>query len=137
MTGDDEVLTRLIGFGLSEKEAQLYLHLLRYGPKTPSPIAKSLKTYREDVRRTLSGLIDKGMVRPGDSKPLLEVSDMRNNEPEGEPEPCLYCGKPAVCVVFEHFSVCAACYDEVEDDRIFENAQLEYDAMVIRWRSEC
>jgi|ERR1019366_793799 hypothetical protein len=137
MTGDDEVLTRLIGFGLSEKEAQLYLHLLRYGPKTPSPIAKSLKTYREDVRRTLSGLIDKGMVRPGDSKPLLEVSDMRNNEPEGEPEPCLYCGKPAVCVVFEHFSVCAACYDEVEDDRIFENAQREYDAMVIRWRSEC
>jgi hypothetical protein len=137
MTGDDEVLTRLIGFGLSEKEAQLYLHLLRYGPETPSPIAKSLKTYREDVRRTLSGLIDKGMVRPGDSKPLLEVSDMRNNEPEGEPEPCLYCGKPAVCVVFEHFSVCAACYDEVEDDRIFENAQREYDAMVIRWRSEC
>jgi len=137
MTGDDEVLTRLIGFGLSEKEAQLYLHLLRYGPKTHSPIAKSLKTYREDVRRTLSGLIDKGMVRPGDSKPLLEVSDMRNNEPEGEPEPCLYCGKPAVCVVFEHFSVCAACYDEVEDDRIFENAQREYDAMVIRWRSEC
>jgi hypothetical protein len=137
MTGDDEVLTRLIGFGLSEKEAQLYLHLLRYGPKTPSPIAKSLKTYREDVRRTLSGLIDKGMVRPGDSKPLLEVSDMRNNEPEGEPEPCLYCGKPAVCVVFEHFSVCAACYDEVEDDRIFENTQREYDAMVIRWRSEC
>jgi hypothetical protein len=137
MTGDDEVLTRLIGFGLSEKEAQLYLHLLRYSPKTPSPIAKSLKTYREDVRRTLSGLIDKGMVRPGDSKPLLEVSDMRNNEPEGEPEPCLYCGKPAVCVVFEHFSVCAACYDEVEDDRIFENAQREYDAMVIRWRSEC
>jgi hypothetical protein len=137
MTGDDEVLTRLIGFGLSEKEAQLYLHLLRYGPKTPSPIAKSLKTYREDVRRTLSGLIDKGMVRPGDSKPLLEVSDMRNNEPEGEPEPCLYCGKPAVCVVFEHFSVCAACYDEVEDDRIFEDAQREYDAMVIRWRSEC
>jgi hypothetical protein len=137
MTGDDEVLTRLIGFGLSEKEAQLYLHLLRYGPETLSPIAKSLKTYREDVRRTLSGLIDKGMVRPGDSKPLLEVSDMRNNEPEGEPEPCLYCGKPAVCVVFEHFSVCAACYDEVEDDRIFENAQREYDAMVIRWRSEC
>ena len=76
-------------------------------------------------------------MRPGDSKPLLEVRDMRNNEPEGEPEPCLYCGKPAVCVVFEHFSVCAACYDEVEDDRIFENAQREYDAMVVRWRSEC
>jgi sugar-specific transcriptional regulator TrmB len=32
-------ITRLIGFGLSEKEAQLYLHLLKYGPKTPSPLA--------------------------------------------------------------------------------------------------
>jgi hypothetical protein len=25
------------------------MHLLKYGPKTPSPIAKSLKTYRENV----------------------------------------------------------------------------------------
>ncbi|MGZ8892572.1 MAG: TrmB family transcriptional regulator, partial [Halobacteriota archaeon] len=46
------------------KEAQLYLHLLKYGPKTPSPLAKSLKTYREDVHRTLTSLIEKGMVRP-------------------------------------------------------------------------
>ncbi|MGZ8889213.1 MAG: TrmB family transcriptional regulator [Halobacteriota archaeon] len=57
-------ITRLIEFGLSEKEAQLYLHLLKYGPKTPSPLAKSLKTYREDVHRTLTSLIEKGMVRP-------------------------------------------------------------------------
>ena len=37
-------ITRLTGFGLSEKEAHLYLHLLKYGPKTPSPLAKSMKT---------------------------------------------------------------------------------------------
>jgi hypothetical protein len=28
-------ITRLTGFGLSEKEAHLYLHLRKYGPKTP------------------------------------------------------------------------------------------------------
>jgi hypothetical protein len=33
MADDSEFITKLIGFGLSEKEAQLYLHLLRYGPK--------------------------------------------------------------------------------------------------------
>jgi HTH-type transcriptional regulator, sugar sensing transcriptional regulator len=71
MTTDDEFTTRLIGFGLSEKEAHLYLHLLKYGPKTPSPIAKSLQTYREDVHRTLISLIDKGMVRPSLDAPTV------------------------------------------------------------------
>lgn len=66
---EDAFITRLIGFGLSEKEAQLYLHLLKYGPKTPSPLAKSLKTYREDVHRTLTSLIDKGMVHPSLDSP--------------------------------------------------------------------
>jgi sugar-specific transcriptional regulator TrmB len=69
MTTDDEFTSRLIGFGLSEKEAQTYLHLLKYGPKTPSPLAKSLHTYREDVHRTLTSLIDKGMVRPSLDSP--------------------------------------------------------------------
>jgi sugar-specific transcriptional regulator TrmB len=71
MTTDDEFTRRLIGFGLSEKEAQLYLHLLKYGPKTPSPLAKSLKTYREDVHRTLTSLIEKGMVRPSLDAPTV------------------------------------------------------------------
>jgi len=70
---DDEAafITRLIGFGLSEKEAHLYLHLLKYGPKTPSPLAKALKTYREDVHRTLTSLIEKGMVRPSLDSPTV------------------------------------------------------------------
>jgi sugar-specific transcriptional regulator TrmB len=69
MTTDDEFTTRLIEFGLNEKEAQTYLYLLKYGPKTPSPLAKSLHTYREDVHRTLTSLIDKGMVRPSLDSP--------------------------------------------------------------------
>ena len=71
MTTDDEFTRRLIRFGLSEKEAQLYLHLLKYGPKTPSPLAKSLQTYREDVHRTLTSLIEKGMVRPSLDAPTV------------------------------------------------------------------
>ncbi len=71
MTEDDEFIRRLTQFGLSEKEAQLYLYLLRYGPKTPSPLAKSLKTYREDVHRTLTSLIEKGMVRPSLDTPTV------------------------------------------------------------------
>jgi len=70
-TSDDEFTTRLIGFGLSEKEARTYLYLLKYGPKTPSPLAKSLHTYREDVHRTLTSLIEKGMVRPSLDSPTI------------------------------------------------------------------
>jgi sugar-specific transcriptional regulator TrmB len=71
MADDSEFITKLIGFGLSEKEAQLYLHLLKYGPKPPSMLAKSLKTYREDVYRTLTALIDKGMVKPALETPTV------------------------------------------------------------------
>jgi sugar-specific transcriptional regulator TrmB len=68
---DDEFTSHLTGFGLSEKEARTYLHLLKYGPKTPSPLAKSLKTYREDVHRTLTSLIERGMVRPSLDSPTV------------------------------------------------------------------
>ncbi|MGB8311607.1 MAG: helix-turn-helix domain-containing protein [Halobacteriota archaeon] len=71
MAEDSEFITRLIGFGLSEKEAQLYLHVLKYGPRPPSLLAKSLKTYREDVYRTLTSLIDKGMVNPSLETPTV------------------------------------------------------------------
>jgi HTH-type transcriptional regulator, sugar sensing transcriptional regulator len=79
MTENDEFISHLIQFGLSEKEAQLYLHLLRYGPKTPSPLAKSLETYREDVHRTLTSLIEKGMVRPSLDAPTIYAAVELNN----------------------------------------------------------
>ncbi|MGZ4853291.1 MAG: helix-turn-helix domain-containing protein [Halobacteriota archaeon] len=71
MDNEAAFVTRLTGFGLSEKEAQLYLHLLKYKPKTPPPLAKSLKTYREDVHRTLASLIEKGMVPPSLDAPAI------------------------------------------------------------------
>jgi len=53
------------------QKTRYVLHLLKYGPKTPSPLAKSLKTYREDVHRTLTSLIEKGMVRPSLDSPAV------------------------------------------------------------------
>ncbi len=74
MPDDSEFITKLIGFGLSEKEAQVYLHLLKYGPKTPPVLAKSLKTYRQDVHRTLTSVIDKGMVSPSQETPTVYMA---------------------------------------------------------------
>ncbi|HYA60697.1 MAG TPA: helix-turn-helix domain-containing protein [Candidatus Acidoferrum sp.] len=71
MADDSEFLSRLITFGLSEKEAHLYLHLLKYGPKPPSLLAKSLNTYRGDVFRTLTRLVDKGMVNRSLKSPTV------------------------------------------------------------------
>jgi sugar-specific transcriptional regulator TrmB len=71
MASEDDFIPHLMGFGLTEKEAECYFYLLKYGPKTPSPLAKSLKTYREDAHRTLTALIDKGMVRPSLDSPTL------------------------------------------------------------------
>lgn len=71
MDDDGKFVTRLIDFGLSEKEVQLYLHLLKYGPKLMSLLAKSLKTYLGDIHRTLIDLIDKGMVSPSLSTPTI------------------------------------------------------------------
>ncbi|MGZ4904283.1 MAG: TrmB family transcriptional regulator [Halobacteriota archaeon] len=71
MANEDDFITHLMGFGLTEKEAQCYFYLLKYGPKTPSPLAKSLHTYREDAHRTLQSLIKKGMVRPSLNSPTL------------------------------------------------------------------
>src|SRR5665647_2095250 len=64
MAADDELTLHLIELGLSEIETKTYLHLLKYGSTAPSPLAKSLKTYRMTVHRTLTSLIEKGMVRP-------------------------------------------------------------------------
>ena len=71
MDDDTDFITRLISFGFSEKEAQIYYSLLKYGPKPTSQLAKSLKTYREDVYRTLINLADKGMVSSSLDSPAV------------------------------------------------------------------
>jgi len=71
-----EPCTKLLSeFGLSEKEAQLYVHLLKYGPKRAGDLARSLKTYREDAYRRCARLIDAGMIvkSAGDSSRYAPV----------------------------------------------------------------
>jgi len=72
---DEQVLVQLLSvFGLSEKGGQLYVHLLKYGPKRVGDLARSLKTYREDVYRRCARLIDEGMI-------VKEVKDKAHYAP--------------------------------------------------------
>jgi predicted transcriptional regulator len=75
MYTEETFIARLIGFELSEKEARLYFHLLKYGPKSTAPLTKSLKTDREDVHRTLSALIEKGMGTKVDAQERTSVAE--------------------------------------------------------------
>jgi len=60
---NEQGLTKLLGeLGLGQKEAQLYVHLLKYGPKRAGDLARSLETYREDSYRRCARLIDAGMI---------------------------------------------------------------------------
>ena len=60
---NEQGLTKLLSkLGLGEKEAQLYVHLLKYGPKRAGDLARSLETYREDAYRRCARLIDAGVI---------------------------------------------------------------------------
>ena len=72
--GEFEFITRLSDFGLNDKEARLYYHLLKYGAKPPAVIARHMHTYREDVHRTLNALLEKGVVAKSLSTPTVYVA---------------------------------------------------------------
>ncbi len=65
----ESLVEKLEIFGLTEKEATLYLKLLNYGAKTVSELAKSCDTYRLDVHRILESLFEKGMLEESTEKP--------------------------------------------------------------------
>ncbi len=74
MSSEDESVRHLLGLGLNEKEAQLYFHLLKYGPTTSSSLAKALSVDLEDIHRTLTALIEEDIVRPSLSSPTMYVA---------------------------------------------------------------
>ena len=67
----DELLKQLMEFGLNEREARLYVCLLKHGASTVARLTKNLGTYRVDVHRTLQSLIDKGLVEALLDTPLM------------------------------------------------------------------
>jgi sugar-specific transcriptional regulator TrmB len=63
------LIEKLEAFGLSTKEAHLYVILLKYGPKTTGELAKLLHSYRVDIYRLVETLTEKGMVEESVEKP--------------------------------------------------------------------
>ncbi|MGZ4920076.1 MAG: helix-turn-helix domain-containing protein [Halobacteriota archaeon] len=70
----DAFVTSLIRFKLTEKEAQLYCHLLTHGPQRPTSLMHALKTYREDIYRRCTSLIDTGMIYKSAADPSLYIA---------------------------------------------------------------
>jgi sugar-specific transcriptional regulator TrmB len=66
---EQALIDRLEAFGLSSKEAHLYVLLLKYGPKTTGELAKMLHSYRVDIYRLVETLMDKGMIEESVEKP--------------------------------------------------------------------
>jgi len=71
---EDELIQELEVFGLNEKEAHLYVMLLKYGSKTSGELAKMLNSYRMDVYRTLETLDEKGMIEVSTENPTKYAS---------------------------------------------------------------
>ena len=65
----EALIGKLEAFGLSAKEANLYVLLLKYGPKTTGELAKLLHSYRVDIYRVLETLAEKGMIEESVEKP--------------------------------------------------------------------
>ncbi|MGA7075719.1 MAG: helix-turn-helix domain-containing protein [Halobacteriota archaeon] len=63
------LIEKLEAFGLSAKEAHLYVLSLKYGPKTTGELAKLLHSYRVDIYRVLETLAEKGMIEESVEKP--------------------------------------------------------------------
>lgn len=63
------LVEKLEAFGLSAKEAHLYVLLLKYGPKTTGELAKMLRSYRVDIYRLVETLMEKGMIEESVEKP--------------------------------------------------------------------
>jgi len=66
---EQALIEKLEAFGLSSKEAHLYVLLLKYGPKTTGELAKMLHSYRVDIYRLVETLMEKGMIEESVEKP--------------------------------------------------------------------
>ena len=71
---ETELIKRLTEFGLSEKEARLYVYLLKYSESTITDLMKRLETYRLDVHRTIESLVERGMAEALMETPVVYVA---------------------------------------------------------------
>jgi sugar-specific transcriptional regulator TrmB len=66
---DVTVAERLQTFGLNERQADLYLKLLKRGSKTLGQLVELLSMSRTEVLDTLSDLREKGMIKESTDRP--------------------------------------------------------------------
>jgi len=83
MNDTKSLIKRLTCFNLTEKEARCYLYLLTHGPQHPTSLMRALKTYREDIYRRCTGLMNKNMLYKSAAEPSLYVAS--------ELDPALQC----------------------------------------------
>jgi sugar-specific transcriptional regulator TrmB len=58
----DRVFKALVSVGLSESDARVYMYLALKGPKKAGSIIDNLKMSKQQIRRSLKHLQDKGIV---------------------------------------------------------------------------
>jgi len=65
----ERVLKALVGLGLSEMEAEVYVFLAKTGPQKATSIAAALKMYEQQLIRSLKSLREKGIVNATPDQP--------------------------------------------------------------------
>src|SRR5208283_6176732 len=58
----ENILKILRDFGLTKKEAEIYIFLAKHGVQRSGEIAKGIKTHRGEVHRMLKSLQTKGLI---------------------------------------------------------------------------
>jgi sugar-specific transcriptional regulator TrmB len=70
----EKIKKDLITFGLTSREANIYIHLARLGPKKANKIAEELKTHRTETYHALTALQNKGIVTATLERPINFVA---------------------------------------------------------------
>jgi sugar-specific transcriptional regulator TrmB len=69
------IIDRLMAFGLDEREARIYLELLRRGPMTAGRLASELGVTRLQVYRAAKRMVERGLISTQLSKPQRFVAN--------------------------------------------------------------
>ncbi len=70
----DKVKDELEKFGLTTREAKIYLHLARFGPRKANKIAEELKTHRTETYHALTSLQNKKIVTATLERPISFIA---------------------------------------------------------------
>lgn len=70
----EKIKNELVGFGLTHREAKIYLHLARFGPKKANKIAEELNAHRTETYHALTSLQNKGIVTATIERPIRFIA---------------------------------------------------------------